>query len=211
MTYKTDQEEFWAGEFGDEYTNRNQGEQLLISNIALFAQILKAAPPATVNSHGIKSIVELGCNRGLNLQALKKINSAFELCGYEINEQAATEAQAAGVGRIVNRTILDQLPSDSTYDLAFTKGVLIHINPDVLDRVYDNLYNLSRRYILICEYYNPSPVTVTYRGKSDRLFKRDFAGELIAKYNLRLVHYGFVYHRDYYFPQDDITWFLLEK
>ena len=28
---------------------------------------------------------------------------------------------------------------------------------------------------------------------------------------LRLVNYGFAYHRDESFPQDDITWFLLEK
>jgi spore coat polysaccharide biosynthesis protein SpsF len=26
-----------------------------------------------------------------------------------------------------------------------------------------------------------------------------------------LVDYGFAYHRDPAFPQDDITWFLLEK
>jgi spore coat polysaccharide biosynthesis protein SpsF len=26
-----------------------------------------------------------------------------------------------------------------------------------------------------------------------------------------LVDYGFAYHRDPNFPQDDITWFLLEK
>ena len=54
-------------------------------------------------------------------------------------------------------------------------------------------------------------VTVNYRGNSDRLFKRDFAGELMDRYPLRLIAYGFSYHRDNYFPQDDSTWFLLEK
>ena len=29
--------------------------------------------------------------------------------------------------------------------------------------------------------------------------------------DLRLLDYGFAYHRDPVFPQDDITWFLLEK
>jgi pseudaminic acid biosynthesis-associated methylase len=96
-------------------------------------------------------------------------------------------------------------------NLAFTKGVLIHINPEELEKVYENLYNLSNRYILVCEYYNPSPVVVPYRGNENRLFKRDFAGELIDKFNLRLIDYGFIYHRDNYFPQDDLTWFLLEK
>ena len=44
------------------------------------------------------------------------------------------------------------------------------------------------------------------------LFKRDFAGELLDKYKnkLLLLDYGFIYHRDTY-PQDDLTWFLMEK
>ncbi|NDB35890.1 MAG: pseudaminic acid biosynthesis-associated methylase, partial [Flavobacteriia bacterium] len=42
--------------------------------------------------------------------------------------------------------------------------------------------------------------------------KRDFAGELLDTFpDLRLVDYGFAYKRDTSFPQDDITWFLLEK
>lgn len=98
------------------------------------------------------------------------------------------------------------------FDLTFTCGVLIHINPDKLNIVYEKLYNYSNRYILIAEYYSPRPVGISYRGNKDRLFKRDFAGELMDKYeNLDLIDYGFVYHRDNNFPDDDINWFLLEK
>lgn len=90
--------------------------------------------------------------------------------------------------------------------------MLIHINPDELQEVYRKLYESSKRYICIAEYYNPTPVTVQYRGNSDRLFKRDFAGEFMDKYpDTALVDYKFNYHRDYHFPQDDSTWFLLEK
>ena len=67
MIFKTKQEEFWVGDFGNEYSNRNQGDQLVNSNIYLFNQIFKT-------SLEIKSIVELGCNIGLNFKALKKIN-----------------------------------------------------------------------------------------------------------------------------------------
>jgi pseudaminic acid biosynthesis-associated methylase len=204
MTYKTEQEIFWAGEFGDDYITRNQGEQPINANVVLFGQILKAAP-------NIKSFVELGCNIGLNLQALNRINENFALCGYEINKAAAQKAHDLNIASVVNGTILDELPTDVQYDVSFTKGVLIHINPEALHKVYDNLYRLSKKYIVVCEYYNPSPVVVKYRGNEERLFKRDFAGELMDKYNLRLIDYGFTYHRDNYFPQDDMTWFLLEK
>ena len=82
----------------------------------------------------------------------------------------------------------------------------------MLPLVYEKLYNASHKYILVCEYYNPSPVSIPYRGHSDRLFKRDFAGEMLDTYSdLRLVDYGFAYKRDNSCPQDDITWFLMEK
>ncbi len=55
-------------------------------------------------------------------------------------------------------------------------------------------------------------VPLDYRGLSNKLFKRDFAGEMLDKYpDLQLVDYGFVYHNDNSFPQDDINWFLLKK
>jgi spore coat polysaccharide biosynthesis protein SpsF len=92
------------------------------------------------------------------------------------------------------------------------KGVLIHINPESLQKVYQNMYKASSKYICICEYYNPVPVTVNYRGHTDKLFKRDFASEIMDKYSdLKLVDYGFVWHRDNTFPIGDVTWFLLEK
>jgi pseudaminic acid biosynthesis-associated methylase len=204
MAFKTEQEQFWAGDFGLEYQKRCQGERLISSNVALFSRILGAAP-------GVKSVLELGCNIGNNLVALNRINCELELAAYEINETAAARARELKVANVVCDTVLNPIPATRTYDLTFTKGVLIHINPDALHQVYDNLVALSNRYVMVSEYYNPTPVTVNYRGNDDRLFKRDFAGELMDRHQLRLVDYGFVYHRDRTFPLDDSTWFLLEK
>jgi pseudaminic acid biosynthesis-associated methylase len=204
MSYKTEQEAFWSGEFGDGYLNRNNDEQLVVSRMVHFGKFLRSAPQ-------LGSIMELGCNVGMNLQALKRLNPAFELAAYEINPKAAQMARDLGVAEVTTGTVTEPIDAARTYDLTFTSGVLIHINPDALGDVYDNLYRLSNRYILINEYYNPTPVTVEYRGATDRLFKRDFAGELIDRYGLRLLDYGFLYRRDNYFPRDDSNWFLLEK
>ena len=88
----------------------------------------------------------------------------------------------------------------------------LDINPDYLPEVYKRLDQYSSKYVMVAEYYNPSPVMINYRGHDNRLFKRDFAGELMEMYpDLQLVDYGFMYHRDPVFPQDDITWFLMEK
>ena len=97
------------------------------------------------------------------------------------------------------------------HDLVLCKGILIHIPPDELDYVYSVIYHSAKKYILLCEYYNPTPVMVNYRGEDNKLWKRDFCSEMLDKYpDLSLIDYGFSYHRDE-MGQDDLNWFLLEK
>ncbi|MEZ0328318.1 MAG: pseudaminic acid biosynthesis-associated methylase [Dissulfuribacterales bacterium] len=205
MPAKTEQEEFWGGEFGREYTARNQGERLLASNTAFFAKILS-------RTREVRSVLELGANRGLNLMAIKCLIPEVFLSAVEINDAAVQELKGWGGAReVFHASILDFKP-ERLWDLVFVKGVLIHINPDFLEEVYQILYDASSKYVLIAEYYNPTPVEIPYRGHRNRLFKRDFAGEFMKKFpQIRLVDYGFVYHGDSNFPQDDITWFLMEK
>jgi len=203
--FTTPQEEFWAGSFGSEYIGRNDGEQLLASNLNFFTRALSQAGK-------ISSCLEFGANIGMNLRALQLLYPNIDLKGVEINSDAAkTLSQLIGDNNIYQGSIFDY-PISKQVDVSLIKGVLIHINPDMLEVVYDKLYQVSSKYILVCEYYNPSPVTISYRGHSDRLFKRDFAGEMLGIYSdLHLVDYGFSYHLDPAFPQDDITWFLMEK
>ena len=200
---RTPQEEFWSGEFGDEYIDRNRGEADLAANLRLFSLALRAAGP-------IASCVELGANVGMNLRALKLLYPRIHLAGVEINARAAEELRSHA-HRVDECSILEWDPAEQA-DLSMIKTVLIHINPEYLPEVYDRLYHGSRRYILICEYYNPTPIEVPYRGHSDRLFKRDFAGEMMERFpDLRLLDYGFAYRRDPCFLYDDQSWFLLGK
>lgn len=205
MNFKTEQEKFWAGSFGDDYISRNSSEEYLASNLNFFSKAFNQ-----IGRPG--SLIEFGANIGMNLRAIKILFPKIDLFGIEINKSASEElSNFIGTDNVFNGSILDYFPNQK-FDVSLIKGVLIHINPDILDQVYQKLYVASRKYILICEYYNPSPVAVSYRGHSDRLFKRDFAGEMLEKYaDLKLVDYGFCYKRDKAFPQDDITWFLLEK
>jgi spore coat polysaccharide biosynthesis protein SpsF len=202
--FATEQEDFWAGQFGDEYTQRNVGAQWVASNIALFAKVL-------ARTEKVGSVLELGANLGLNLQALRQLLPEADFSAVEINARAVSQLKKLGGITVHHASILDFLPSEPA-DLVLIKGVLIHLNPDKLPQVYDLMHAASSRYICLAEYYNPSPVAIPYRGHPDRLFKRDFAGELLKRHpDLRLVDYGFVYHGDPNHPQDDLTWFLLEK
>lgn len=207
MAYKTEQEEFWAGDFGEEYLVRNDGQELLASNLAFFARALRSAGK-------IKSVAEFGANIGMNQRALDVIYPNLERFAIEINKTASDKLKAfIGDDNVYNGSIFDY-NFKKQYQLALIRGVLIHIEPSMLEVVYQKLYDASNQYILLIEYYNPTPVEVPYRGHAGKLYKRDFAGEMMDKYpDLRLLDYGFGYHRDPSLNNmvDDSTWFLMEK
>lgn len=205
MNYQTEQEIFWAGSFGDEYINRNKSEEYLASNLNFFSNAFRQISKP-------ESLIEFGANIGMNLKAIKLLFPNVDLFGIEINNKASNELiKYLGKDNVFQGSIFDYTPNNK-FNVSLIKTVLIHINPEKLNEVYRKLYESTNKYILICEYYNPSPLTVNYRGNDDRLFKRDFAGEMLEKYSdLKLVDYGFCYKRDIAFPQDDINWFLLEK
>jgi spore coat polysaccharide biosynthesis protein SpsF len=204
MKYKTEQEEFWCGNFGNDYITRNYDEQIIAGNVNLFSQILSF-------TNKISSLLEFGANVGQNLIALKQLLPKSKFTAVEINKLACDSLRKFDWLTTINKSIIDFVPKKQT-DFVLTKGLLIHINPNELQNVYKTLYNTSSKYICIVEYYNPTPIEINYRGHKERLFKRDFAGEIMKRFcDLKLLKYGFSYHLDNNFPQDDLNWFLLEK
>jgi len=205
-SYKTEQERFWAGNFGNDYIARNDSKMLLAGNLDLFSEIIN-------KTKNVKTVLELGANIGMNILAINNLLPNSKTSAVEINSKAFEQLKTICTGEAYLTSILNMnVEMKNQYDFVFTKGVLIHINPEELNKVYEIMYNLSKKYICIVEYYNPTPIAIDYRGGKNKLFKRDFAGELLDKYSqLELVDYGFKYRRDNNYPQDDVSWFLLKK
>jgi spore coat polysaccharide biosynthesis protein SpsF len=205
MSSRNEVEGFWKGEFGDDYLDRSQEHRLLPGKSYMFEKMLGSID-------GLQSIIELGTNQGVNLKILHNMFPGSELVGVEINTRAAEIARGReGVTKIIESSLLD-LDVSHKFDLSFTAGVLIHIHPENIYEAYEKLHSLSKRYVLMCEYYNPTPVMVEYRGHEDRLFKRDFPGEFLTRYeDFALRDYGFFYHLDQSYNLGDLHWFLMEK
>ena len=175
MRDKTAQEELWEGKFGDSYIERNNSKELLASNVHFFAKILSKIST-------ISTCIEFGANIGLNLRAINVLFPNVELEAIEINESAVKKLRDfISQKNIFHKSIIDFKPVKKR-DLVLVKGILIHISPSDLDQVYQNIYDASSNYVLICEYYNRTPVSLTYRGFEEMLFKRDFCGEFLERF-----------------------------
>ncbi len=200
-----DQETFWSGDFGTQYTERNKGR--VPANVAFFRKVLG-------KQGEIESIIEFGAGAGENLQALADLYPQARIAAVEINESAANQI-LLGVQNRLMLFVLSMLTFPAAkitdpWDLAFTKGVLIHIAPEDLPHAYDVLYHSSKRLILIAEYYSKTPREIEYRGHAGKLWTRDFGGEMLDRHpDLTLLDVAFHYDRTT--GQDNITHWIMEK
>ncbi len=73
---------------------------------------------------------------------------------------------------------------DNYFDLVFTSGVLIHINPENINKALDELYRCSNSYIWGFEYFIPVGYEmIQYRGKEELLWKTDFSRLFLDRFS----------------------------
>jgi pseudaminic acid biosynthesis-associated methylase len=172
--------DFWAGQFGTEYTQRNRVDWK--NRVPFWESAIQFCQPATA--------LEVGCNAGWNMRAIQQVDQSIEIQGVDINPLAAEEARQAGldVNVIPADGILGMFEAGSM-DLVFTCGVLIHIAPEDLELVMRNIVTISGRFVLAVEYHNETEEEVEYRGHAGKLWKRDY-GKLYQNLGLNLLSVG---------------------
>lgn len=212
MTKNTFQEDTWRSDFGKEYTDRNtftpeEVDALYIENYGVSRTQLNNE---FLDNLELNRILEVGCNVGNQLNLLKKMGR-LDLWGIELQDYAVEVARKRTSGlNIVKGTAFDIPFKDNFFDLVFTSGVLIHISPDDIDKVLDEMYRCTNKYIWGFEYYNPDEYqTVTYRGNNNLLWKTDFSKLFLDRFQgLKLVHKKIIKYTDN--DNFDIM-YLLEK
>jgi pseudaminic acid biosynthesis-associated methylase len=211
-TLETAQTAIWKGDFGREYTDRstldigalddlyrkNYGVSRTEINKSFLLDIPKDA-----------SLLEVGSNTGNQLAMLRGMGWT-NLSGLELQPYAFEIARRRlpDVSFEIGSAL--SLPwTDSTFDVVFTSGVLIHISPQDLPRALHEIHRTSRRYIWGVEYYSPEVTEVTYRSHSGLLWKMDFARRYLECFqDLELVKEQ---HLAYLQSENVDTVFLLKK
>ena len=201
-----EQEEFWAKKYAEDYIKKNN-EFNIDLGIEAWKKMLENV------SRDVDRYLECGCNIGRNIQMLQQVLPSAKPSIIEISEPAFNFVTSRMQFEHAFRgAILDSKFSDASFDLVFTMGVLIHINPEFLLEHMKRMFAYSSKYILIGEYFNRTPISIEYQGEQNKLFKRDFGKLFIENFEVDLLDYGFLWGHFYDAAGfDDITWWLFEK
>jgi pseudaminic acid biosynthesis-associated methylase len=202
----------WKEKFGFDYTNRCLPSAEDIHNRTfLFKRVLHNIE----HLHGPMSVFEVGCNVGQNLMAIKSAmrildpDQVVNVGACEPNEYARSIAKSQCDVFADEAKDLDPAVH-GMYDIVLCAGVLIHVPPDEISEVVDKVTALSRRYIILVEYFAPKERMVKYRGHDNMMWLRDYGSLFLdANPDLKLVDYGFAWKRDT--GMDNVTWWVLEK
>jgi pseudaminic acid biosynthesis-associated methylase len=193
-------EELWAGDFGDDYVERNLGAY--DHREPFWASMMTELRP--------NRVLEVGANVGGNLQWIAQHVEPGSVCGVDVNRKALELLHQRVPGVSSMWTPARELPfRDGWFDLVFTMGVLIHQPTSTLPLVMAEMVRCSRRWVLCGEYFGEETTEVPYRGHEGALFRRDYGRQFRELFpSLRLVREGTLTKDEGW---DDVTWWLLEK
>lgn len=172
--------DFWQGDFGADYLKRNQVNWN--ERIPFWRRIIEETRA--------QSFLDVGCNAGWNMLALRSINDEFLMSGIDLNAEAVKQAQSQGLDVEQGKaTEIAERFGHGVADLVITSGVLIHVPPDELKQTMQAIVDVSAQYVIAIEYEAPEEIEIEYRGHTGKLWKRPF-GKLYQDLGLSLIEFG---------------------
>ena len=189
--------DFWIGDFGKKYMKKytfdeTHKRQIYIEKILQYTL-------------DINSILEIGCNVGINIKAIKNIGD-YELYGIEPFKDA--------LDICIKNNLLDldkafctntsnmKMFKDNQIDLVFTSMVLMYIPLPELKIATDNIVRISKKYILCCE-LSSNKKESTYIYENTNVYDRNWGDFYTKNYkNLELINYN---------KESQFSWWLFKK
>jgi pseudaminic acid biosynthesis-associated methylase len=177
MTKNTEQLEKWGSDFGRQYTNRNT---LTVAQLDDLYQRYFGITRTELNRLFIGGLersirmLEVGSNTGNQLLCLQEMGFK-NLYGIEPQDYAIELSKSRTHQiNIIKGNAFDIPFKDNYFDLVFTSGVLIHINPNDIEQALREICRCTRKYIWGLEYYSEEYEEIEYRGEKNLLWKANF-------------------------------------
>jgi len=196
--------ELWQGEFGDAYTRRHSNAS---TNPHQRQQLWE-----WLLSLSCESVLEVGANAGLNLEAIARIRPC-EIYACEPNDLARNELLSLELtpSSFITADYADKLSfPNHVAEVSITCGVLIHIPPDKLLQSMREIYRCTKHTIICAEYFAPSEEMIPYRGHDNALWRRDYGSLWLDNFtDLHCTTCAFAWRR--LTGLDNLTIWVLER
>ncbi|QLH09649.1 class I SAM-dependent methyltransferase [Candidatus Nitrosotenuis sp. DW1] len=135
----------------------------------------------------VQNVLEVGCNSGNDL---KLFPQELDVSGIDPNESAIRKASQSLPHFKFKVGSITELPfEDSSFDFVFTRNVLNYIGDENMKKSVNELFRVSRKYILNVEYFsdNESQIPdafISIRGRN--MYKRwlDFKVKIISNVDM---------------------------
>ncbi|MDD5617612.1 MAG: methyltransferase domain-containing protein [Candidatus Omnitrophica bacterium] len=167
----------WGQDFGRNYTDRNNYTVDMMDRLYKKNYGITRTRLNELFVGGLKKsikILEVGSNIGTQLASLQKMGFK-NLYGIEINKYAIDRAKSKTKDiNIIEGSIFDIPFKDRYFDLVFTSGVLIHINPKDIEKGLREIYRCASSYIWVYEFYSDRYENILYRGEKNLLWKANY-------------------------------------
>lgn len=110
-----------------------------------------------------RSILEAGCGFGRNLDFLIKQGIKPEIfTGADISVKLLSQSNLPKSVKLVRADVLKLPFNDSSFDLVFTHGLLMHLNPRQINQAFRELFRVTKKYLIIIEEVRDKPQPLNY-------------------------------------------------
>ena len=149
-------DEFWK-KYADENESRVNDEfAKFIANLA--------------SSLHCTNILEIGCGTGIDLKEFKE---PFEVNGLDLNNHALSLARKSIPNVNFKNGDITKMPyEDSSIDFIFTHKLLNYLDDKTLDAGVNEMFRVSKKYILNCELFGESEDMIDENMKCRNMINR---------------------------------------
>ena len=178
MSSKSDlAKKFYKSDYGKSYTDRHDvplelRDKHTISETGF--TITEVFKELLSHTEGVKNILEVGCGLGHNLALMDNLGD-FNLTGIDIQSYATEKGKNLYNNiNFMNGDLLDLPFEDNSFDLVFSRMVLIHVHPEDLNQAIKEIRRVTKKYIAGIEYFSDKVEEIEWRGQKNVVWKMDY-------------------------------------
>ena len=165
------------------WAKRNRGNTEPEARREAFAALLHTLRP--------RSLIEVGCSYGENLTRFARGATDIQVAGIDVGVAPLQAAEATLRGRLLCGSAYALPIADRSFDVSCTMWVFCHLPPTDVQHALNELTRISRRYIVLVEYFDECvPEGASHMGLDFRIYNHNYAEWASTRSDFQLLHMG---------------------